>query len=322
MSLLVIGSTGTLGRQIVKRALNEGFHVKCLVRNFNKASFLKEWGAELIYGDLTLPETIPIALQSVTAIIDCSTTRNNDLHNVIQIELKAKYILIEAAIKAQINRYIFFSILGAHNHKNIILVKLKLLVENRLRKSKVNYTIFSLSAFFQGLIPQYAVPILDEQSVWITGESSSISYINTQDIAKIAIKSLSITQFRDKTLPLVGIKSWTSFEIIELCEKISGKRAKITRIPMNLLRLIRYKTKFFQWTNKISERLAFVEILSQKNDSNRSIKEILYTLKIQPKEIESLEIYFQEYFQKIMKKLKEVNYEIRNDNRNSNEIDF
>lgn len=319
MSLLVIGSTGTLGRQVVKKALDKGFQVKCFVRNFRRASFLKEWGAELIYGDLKLPETIPMCLYGITAIIDCSTVRNSDLFHTKKIDLISKYILIEAAQQAKIQRYIFFSFLNANKYENIPLVRLKLLIESKLINSNLYYTVFGLSGFFQGLINQYTVPILDQKSIWITAESASIGYINTQDVAKICIKSLAIKQTKKKFFPLVGKKAWTSQEIISLCEKISGKRAKITKIPLYFLKILRKIAKLFQWSWNISDRLAFIEVLSKYDMFFVSMNNIWKVFNIQVNEIESLEHYLEEYFQKVMYKLKQLNDQISD---KSNKINF
>lgn len=312
MSLLVLGGTGTLGRQIVRKGLDEGFHVKCLVRNFRKAAFLKEWGAELVYGDLKSPETVPLALFGITAIIDASTARPSDLYNASQIDLHGKYILIEAAKRASIRRYIFFSIIHAHKYNEIPLMNFKLKIEQLLDNSGLAYTVFNLPGFFQGLIGQYALPILEKKSVWITKTSTSIRYMDTQDIAKFAIKSLSVKDSTNRVFSLAGYTSWDSTQIIKICEKLSGQRCKVSYVPINFLRFVRECTKFFQWTWNISERLAFTEVLSEGYQPDQSIQDVYSILNIDKNSTNRLEIYLQDYFTRVMRKLKELNYKVDN----------
>lgn len=307
MTLLILGSTGTLGRQIVRQALNEGFQVKCFVRNFRKAAFLKEWGAELIYGDLKIPETIPTTLYGITAIIDAATTRAMDSDIAHIIDLESKRILIKAAKVAQVKKFIFFSIINARYYKKISLINFKIQIEDELKNSNLNYTIFLLSGFFQGLIQQYAIPILDKQPVWITQDSRPIPYIDTQDVAKLVIKSLSISATRNKTFNLSGQYAWTSSEVIELCEKLAGQKSKISTIPIIFLQVLHKITRLFQWSWSISERLAFISFLIDKKSID-SLDDDFYTIfQIKKEDFNSLPEYLEEYFTNILRRMRELN---------------
>ena len=295
MSILIVGGTGTLGRQIVKQALDEGYQVKCLVRDFRRSAFLKDWGAELVYGDLSIPSTLPLALKGIKIIIDAATIRSTSSYTSEVVDWRGKLALVEASKLVGIKKFVSFSILNASKNQSIPLLDLKVKIEKELEKSGLNYTIFQCSGFFQGLISQYALPVLENETIWLPGDSAPVAYLDTQDA-------------------LIGEKFWTPKEIIQLCERLSGKTANISYIPVFAFGILSRFFRLFEFTWNIADRLQFGEI---SNDASLSIKpsnEITW-----PVNRLSLESYLQEYFGKILKKLRETNYQ---QSQKSDEISF
>mgnify|MGYP006426861377 CR=1 FL=1 len=309
MNILIAGATGTLGRQVVRRALDEGHQVKCLVRNPRKATFLKEWGANLVKGDLCQPETLPRTLEGVDAVIDTATARPTDSLSIKEVDWDGKVAFIQAVQAAGVKRYVFFSILNAENYPDVPLMNIKYCTEQFLAETDLDYTILRPCGFMQGLIPQYAIPILDNQAVWVAGESTPIAYMDTLDIAKFAVRAVEVPETAKKTFPLAGSRAWTAEEIINLCENLSGKSAKVSRLPTGLLQFLARAMRFFEWTRNASDRLIFANVLVGGKSFDADMSEVYDIFGLNPNEMATVETYLQEYFSRIMKKLKEINYE-------------
>lgn len=307
MTILVVGATGTLGRQVVRRALDEGYKVRCLVRSPKRAAFLREWGAELVKADLCKPESLPYALEGVSAVIDAATARPTD--SIRPVDWDGKVSLIQAAAEANIERFIFFSILDAEKYPQVPLMDIKTCTEKFLAESGMNYTVLRLSGFLQGLVSQYAIPILERQTVWVTGEASPIAYVNTQDVAKFAVQALKVPATENRSFPIVGTRPWGGYEIIRLCERLSDQNAKIARMPSETVRLMRKFVGFFKWGKNLAERLAFTDVITTGNALDADMAPVYETFGLDPKETTTLEDYMGEYFDRILKRLKDLNFD-------------
>ena len=314
MTLLILGGTGMLGRQIVRKALENGFEVRCIVRNKNAANFLKEWGAELVYGDLTRPETLPLSFQGVTAVIDASTRNATDSINLINVDWYGKLILLELAKYVKVQRFIFLSILNCEQYPTISLMQMKSGIEKLLKNSPIPFTIFKYAGFFQTLINEYAVPILDQKPIRILLDSKRMVYIDTQDAAFFCIKSLSIKKTRNKIFCTGSSKAWKPEEIVNLCEKLSGQSAKVQVVSVIFLKFLRQLTSFFEWSLNISERLAFIEVFTNYENFVPATRYTYKMLGINPRELLELDYYFREYFEIMLNMLDVVdtNEKIRN----------
>ncbi len=306
MKILLVGATGTLGRQIAKNAIEEGHEVRCFVRNPRKASFLQEWGCELTKGNLLNSSDIEYALQDIEAVIDAATSRPDDSKSIYETDWNGKLNLFNACESLNITRVIFLSILLTEKFRNVPLLDIKYCTEKRLEKSKFDYTIFNCAAFMQGVISQFAIPVLDSQAVWMSGVPTKIAYMNTQDMAKLIVAAVDNSATFRKSLPLVGPKAWDSNEIITLCEKFSNKKAKIFRVSPFLINITQKVVSFFQDSLNVAERLAFAEVTSSGESLDADMSTTYESLGIKKEDMTSLENYIKEYYEQILKRLREM----------------
>ena len=95
--------------------------------------------------------------------------------------------------------------------------------------------------------------------------------MDTQDIAKFCLRSLTLPETANNTYVLGGSKSWLSSELIAVCEKLSGQKAEVSFVPLVLLNSLRTLASFSKWSWGVTDRLAFAEVLSQNDDSEKLI---------------------------------------------------
>ncbi len=313
MQVLVVGATGTLGRQIARQALDAGHQVRCMVRSPRKASFLQEWGCELTRGDLLEPDSLDYALEGQEAVIDAATARATDPGSAYDIDWTGKQNLFAACQRAGVKRVVFVSLLDAARHRDVPLMDIKACTEQWLEASDLDYTILRGAAFMQGLISQFAIPVLEGQTVWVSGTPTPIAYMNTQDMARFAVAALGRPETVRQAFPVVGPRAWTTGEITQLCERCTGKDARVFRVPPALLRLMRGVTSFFEASLNVAERLAFEAVTGGGARLDAPMEESYAAFGLDPAETTTLDAYLQEYYDTILKRLREMEADLDKD---------
>lgn len=68
MKVLIVGATGSIGRHVVEMSINMGHQPKALVRSLQKSKLLPQ-GTEIVYGDVSVPETLTGIDDDIDAVI-------------------------------------------------------------------------------------------------------------------------------------------------------------------------------------------------------------------------------------------------------------
>lgn len=216
MKILVTGSTGTVGSEVVKALRERKADIRALVRDKSKARHLPK-DVELVVGDLLDPVSVEQALTGVDKVYL--------LNAVVPDELTQGLIVVDLARRLGISHLVYHSVFQAERFKDVPHFASKFAIEDVLKQSALPYTILRPNYFFQN------DTMLQES---LTGAGmypmpigpAGISAVDVRDIATAAAIALTSEGHEGATYNLVGPSTLSGSQAAAIWSDVLGKEVR------------------------------------------------------------------------------------------------
>ena len=116
--ILITGATGLVGSHVAEHATRKGLRVRALCRRDSDTMRLRQWGVEIVFGDLDDVSQIQTACQDVDVIIHCAAKVGDwgPTAEYRRVNVDGTRRLLDAALAARtLKRWIQISSLGVYS---------------------------------------------------------------------------------------------------------------------------------------------------------------------------------------------------------------
>jgi len=147
--LLLTGATGLVGAAVLRGLVAEGTQVRCLVRDPRRLG-AQRVRVQIALGDLTDPPSFRNALRGVHTVVHLAASiRDQARGSIEELNGIATWRMVEAAERSGVERFVFFSALGATTHQRARYFRAKALAEQAVRESGLRSTaVFASSIVY------------------------------------------------------------------------------------------------------------------------------------------------------------------------------
>jgi NADH dehydrogenase len=241
--LLLTGATGTVGLPLLRRLTASGIPVRCLVRDPRRLG-TERVQVQIALGDLSDHLSFRHALRGVDTVVHlASVIRDQPGGSIEELAGVATWRLVRAAEKAGVQRFVFFSVLGASTRSRARLMRAKAIAERALVESELPYTVFAPSIVYSPSDPY--LTLLERMSLLplmpIPGDGrATFQPIWAEDVAACVLQALPGGALADESAgaryELAGPETLTQQDIVEIALRSFHRRRMLVRIPTRLVR--------------------------------------------------------------------------------------
>jgi uncharacterized protein YbjT (DUF2867 family) len=237
--LLLTGATGLVGSALLRRLVAEGAQVRCLVRDPRRLG-AQRVRVQIALGDLTDPPSFRNAMRGVQTVVHLAASiRDQPRGSIEELNGIATWRMVRAAQRQGVERFVFFSVLGASTHHRARFFRAKALAEQAVAEADLRSTVFAPSIVYapgdRWLTLLERMALLPAMPVSGRGRAS-YQPIWAEDVADCVVAALHAPAPDGKRnaterFELAGPQTLSHDEIIRLVLDSQGRNRPLLHVP-------------------------------------------------------------------------------------------
>lgn len=224
--ILVVGASGVLGGRIVRRLVDEQHPVRVLARSRESADALRALGADVVRGDLRLPDTLADAVRGVAAVVTTANSAARGAPDTLEtVDREGTVTLIDAARHEGVEQFVYVSAHGVSDDHPSAFMRAKAAAESHLRESGVPATILRPTLFMESWIGPFVVaPVRAGRPVVIVGAGERRhSYISVEDVAAFCVEVIGNPPALGRVITFGGPEALSWLDVVERAAEVVGR---------------------------------------------------------------------------------------------------
>jgi len=217
MTILVTGSTGNIGRQVIDQLARRGADVRALVRDPAKADLPA--GVTTVQGDFLDVDSLRSAFDGVSTLFL--------LNGVVPDEFTQALVALNVAREARIKRVVYLSVIHSDVYVNVPHFAGKFGVERMIEAAGFSATILRPAYFMSNELTIKDV-VLGHGVYPMPVGNKGLAMVDTRDLAEVAAMELlrreqSDTLLPSTTLNVVGPDTLTGDDVAAIWSEALGR---------------------------------------------------------------------------------------------------
>jgi NADH dehydrogenase len=238
--ILLTGSTGLVGSLLLRRLLDSGEQVRCLVRDPRRLG-PNRVRVQITLGELEDPNSLRQSVRGVKTVIHlASSIRDQQAASIEELNGLATVRLLRDAERAGVERFVYFSALCATPSSRTRFFRAKSLAERAVLDSEIESLVFAPSIIYAPGDPWLTLLGRMMYLPWvpITGDGrAAFQPIWAEDVVSCVTKVLAEKSSNGRPrYELAGPDVLTYEQIVELALEADGRHRPLVHLPLGLVR--------------------------------------------------------------------------------------